>query len=73
MASIKFRFFTKLLLSTEHKISQMKYIQDLEKNKGELKKVLLNLKKLDKSLSEENVSGKFVIRNLIKYSSNQTS
>lgn len=48
MASIKFRYFNQMLLSTEQKILQMKYLQDLEKHKTEIKKSILALKKFDK-------------------------
>jgi hypothetical protein len=34
IASIKFRYFTELFLSTEQKIAQMKYLQDLDKHKS---------------------------------------
>ncbi len=61
-----------MLLSTEQKILQMKYLQDLDKHKTEMKKAIMALKKFDKMMLDENVSGKVVIRSLIKYSSKNT-
>lgn len=72
MASIKFRYFNQMLLSTEQKILQMKYLQDLDKHKAEIKKSTLALKKFDKMMLDDNVAGKVVIRSLIKYSSKNT-
>lgn len=72
MASIKFRYFNQMLLSTEQKVLQMKYLQDLDKHKSEMKKAITALKKFDKMMLDDNVSGKVVIRSLIKYSSKNT-
>jgi hypothetical protein len=61
-----------MLLSTEQKVLQMKYLQDLDKHKSEMKKAITALKKFDKMMLDDNVSGKVVIRSLIKYSSKNT-
>ena len=50
MASIKFRYFNQILLSTEQQILQMKYLQDLDKHKTEMKKAIMALKKIDKMM-----------------------
>ena len=50
----------------------MKYLQDLDKHKAEIKKSTFALKKFDKMMLDDNITGKVVIRSLIKYSSKNT-